>query len=133
MPAAIAVPLIIGGASAAASAGASIYASKKNSSAANSAARYQTESANYAADLEAKSAERALAFAKEQEAARQKEWAETQARNKAIYDAEMARDQGRYDDLQSRLAPYRQFGAGSLGQLARPIPGVGTLGARMGG
>lgn len=129
MPAAVAVPLIVG----AASAGASVYGAKKNSSANKAAAQYQTNSANYAADLEAKAAERALVFAREQEAQRAKEFAETQAKNRAIYDTEQAREQGRYDDLQTRMQPYRQFGVGAIGQLGRPIPRAGSLGARLGG
>jgi hypothetical protein len=138
MPAAIAVPLIVG----AASAGASVYASRAGSSAAKRGAQLQTNSANYAADLEAKANQRALEFTQAQEAQRQKEFQITQDRNKVIYDAEMARDQSRYDDQQARyttrrndLAPYRAFGAGSLAQLAQPIPragGPGSLGARMG-
>lgn len=106
--------------------------SRSSSRAAKSAAQYQSNQANYAADLEAKSAAAALEFAKQQELTRAKEFADTQARNKAIYDAETARDQGRYDERRSGLAPFRQFGYGSLGQLARPIPRVGSLGSMMG-
>lgn len=107
----------------------SIYGSKKQSHAIEQAARYQQQSANYAADLEAKSTAAALEFAKQQEAQRAKENADIQARNKAIYDAEQAREQGRYDTRQGQLAPFRQFGYGSLGQLAQPIPRVGSLGS----
>lgn len=116
---------VAGGSAAAASA----YGAKKSSSAARAAAQYQANQANYAADLEAKSSAAALEFAKQQEAQRAKEFADTQARNKAIYDAETARDQGRYDERRSGLAPFRQFGYGSLGQLAQPIPRVGSLGS----
>lgn len=106
---------------------------RSSSRSAQRAADYQTQQARYAADLEAKASADALAFAKEQEAQRQKEWMLTQDRNRAIYDAEVGRDDQRYQTRQNNLAPYRQFGAGSLGQLMRPIPGVGSLADRMGG
>jgi ribonuclease HI len=115
-----------------AGAGASVYGSKKSSRAAKTAAQYQSNQANYAADLEAKAAAASLEFAKQQEAQRAKEFADTQARNKAIYDAEVTRDQGRYDQRQSGLAPFRQFGYGSLSQMAQPIPRTGSLGSMMG-
>lgn len=133
MPAAILIPAIASVAAGGAAAGAAVYGSKKSSSAAKSAAQYQTSSANYAADLESKAADRALEFTKQTEAQRLKEWQITQDRNKAIYDQETAREQGRYNDLQARMQPYRNFGAGALGQLSQPIYGAGSLGARIGG
>lgn len=107
MPAAVAVPLITG----AIGAGATVYG-----------ARAASGANRHAATLEATGARDALAFAREQEAARQREFRETQARNLALY-----------REGQARLDPYRRFGARSLEQIAQPIPGVGTLGARMGG
>lgn len=129
-PAGMAIATLIGGT---ATAGAAAYGAHSNSSAANRSAAYQSQQAKYAADLEAKASADALQFAKEQEAQRQKEWMLTQDRNRAIYDAEVGRDDLRYQTRQNNLAPYRQFGAGSLGQLMRPIPGVGSLADRMGG
>lgn len=130
MPAAVAVPLIVG----AASAGATAYAANRSSSAAKRAAGIQGRNADYAADLEAKAAQDALTFAKEQEAARQREWQMAQDRNHQIYLGERAQEQQRYDTRRQDLAPYRQFGAKTLGQLARPIPGMapGSLGSRIG-
>lgn len=37
-----------------------------------------------------------------------------------------------YNESLARREPFRQFGVRSLAQLGQPIPGVGTLGARMG-
>lgn len=125
---------LIGLATAGASAGASVYGAKKGSHAAEAAAKYQQQQANYAADLEAKSSAEALAFAKEQEAARHNEYLSTQDRNKAIYDAELARDDDRYNTRQNNLAPYRAFGVGSIGQLMRPLGSApGSIGSMMGG
>lgn len=134
MPAALLIPAIVSAAGAGTAAGASIYASKKNSKAAEAAAKYQRDQANYGADLEAKSAADALAFAKEQEAARHSEYLSTQDRNKQIYDAELARDDDRYNTRQANLAPYRAFGVGSIGQLMRPLGSApGSIGSMMGG
>jgi hypothetical protein len=130
MPAAMLVPLIVGGVSSAASA----YGAKKSSKAAEAAAKYQANQANYAADLEARSSAEALAFAKEQEAARHNEYLTTQDRNKAMYDAELARDDDRYNTRQANLAPYRTFGVGTIGQLMRPLGSApGSIGSMMGG
>jgi hypothetical protein len=99
------------------------------------AAQLQYSAAMRAAQLQADAEARQLAFLKETETARQREWQMTQDRNRAIYDSETAQEQGRYNDLQARMQPYRQFGGGAIGQLSRPIPrGMpGSLGARMGG
>lgn len=129
MPAAVLIPALATAAGGAAAAGASIYGSKKNSQAARASAQYQANQANYAADLEAKSAADALAFAKQQEDQRHQEFVSTQAQNKAIYDADVARQQAMYDQRQANLAPYRTFGYGSLAQLARPIPRAGSIGS----
>ena len=131
MPAIVAAAAI----AAAGTVGSSVYAARSGARGARQAADAQTRAANYGADLEAKAAEQALVFAKEQEAARQREWQAAQDRNRAIYDTEQAREQGRYDDLQARLAPYRRFGRNAIGQMGRPIPGSpipGSLGARIG-
>jgi hypothetical protein len=134
MPAAIAIPAIATVGAAGATAAASIYGNRRQSRAAEAAARYSRDSANYAADLEAKAAQEALAHAKEVEAARQREFREVQDRNFGIYQQERALEQGRYDDLQARMAPYRRLGAGSVGQLMRlPHALPGSLGSRMGG
>lgn len=85
-------------------------------------ARTQGQAADRAAELEAQAARETLAFLKEQEATRQREFAETQAKNEALF-----------REREARLAPYRRMGAGTLGQLARPIPRGGSLGSLMGG
>jgi hypothetical protein len=74
-----------------------------------------------AGNLEAQAAHEALDFARQQEDERKREWEAAQQRNYEIW-------QGRERNLQ----PYRQAGAASLGQLAQPIPGAGSLGALMG-
>jgi Flp pilus assembly protein TadG len=124
------IPLITG----AIGGGAAVYGAKKSTHASEAAARYQANQANYAADLEAKSSAEALAFAKEQEAARHNEYLSTQDRNKQIYDAELARDDDRYNTRQNNLAPYRAFGVGAIGQLMRPLGSApGSIGSMMGG
>ncbi len=75
------------------------------------AAKYQTDYANRAAELEAKSAQDALSFAREQEAERKKEWEATRDLNYGIWRAREA-----------NLRPFRSFGMGAIGQLAQPIP-----------
>lgn len=96
---------------AAVSAAASAYAAHRSSKANTYATQMGTEAANRAADLEAKSAEEALAFAKEQEATRRREFEQTQQQNYGMW-------------LKQRedLSPYRRLGAGSVLQLAQPIP-----------
>lgn len=118
MPAAVAVPLITAGVAG----GASIYGAHRASRSSDRAAQYQTQQANYAADLEAKAQAEALAFLKEQEAARRREWQMTQDRNYQLY-----------QEREERLSPYRRFGAGAIAQMGQPIPRAGSLGARMGG
>lgn len=73
--------------------------------------RSASRSNDRAAELEAEAASASLAFLKEQEATRRSEWQATQEKNYKLY-----REQ------QERLAPYRQMGQASLGQLGRPIP-----------
>lgn len=117
-----------GSVGAGAAAGAGIYGARKNSQSADKAVKYQTQSANYAADLEAKASDRALAFATEQEAQRRREHEQTQARNYEIYMREDARKQ-----------PFRDFSVGALAGLSKPIyaPGTrppgGSIGALMKG
>lgn len=92
---------------------ANVYGGKQ----AQKAQRYATDAAvaaqNRAADLEAKSAAEQLAFAREQEAANQRRFDETQARNYQLWQAREA-----------NLAPYRRLGTGSILQLSQPIPGL---------
>lgn len=115
MPAAVAVPIITAGAAA----GGTVAAGYMQGRGARQAANVQTAAANRAAELEAQSAREALAFAKEQEDTRRREWQSTQDRNFQLW-------QGR----EAQLQPYRDFGAGSLAQLSRPRPG--SLGDRVG-
>lgn len=130
MPAAVAVPLIVGGMST----GAAVYGATRQSSAAQRAAALQTSAANHAADLEAKTAGEQLTFAKDQEARRQLEFERVQKLNQDNYLSDVARDDERYGARQGRLRPYIDAGYGSLGQLMRPMgAGAGTLGSRMGG
>lgn len=92
---------------------------------ADRSARAQTQAANQAANLEAQSARDALAFEREREAARQREFREVQDRNYALY-----------READARLQPYRQLGRGALGQMMRPLPrphDPGSLGSMMGG
>lgn len=121
MPAAIAIPAIATAIAGGSSAAAGIYSAHKQGSAAARAAQLQTDAANHAADLEAKSAADALTFARQQEATRQQEFNQTQAQNF-----------GQYQEQQARLSPFRQLGAGAVSQLGQPIP-RGSIGAYMGG
>lgn len=107
MPAAIAIPLL----AAAASTGTAAYVAHEQSSAAEKSARLQTDAANRAGELEAAGASDALSFAKQQEAARQKEWQAAQDLNYTIW----AR-------RQRNLQPFVNFGTGALTQLGQPIP-----------
>lgn len=85
-------------------------------------ARSAAGAADKAAELEAEAARQSLAFLKDQEAARQREFQSTQDRN-----------YGLYQDQQARLEPYRRAGAGSIGQLMQPIPRGNSIGSLMGG
>lgn len=108
MPQAVAIPLI----TAAAGAGATIYGSKKASSANEKASQVQAQS----------NAE-ALAFAREQEARRQREYDQQIAAEKAAWEAE-----------QARLAPYRAASYGILGQSADRLGlNLGALGGMASG
>lgn len=79
-----------------------------------------TSANSQAAQLQAQSARDALDYTKTHDTQQRQDFLDTQNRNFALY-----------QQAQARLDPYRQFGQGSLDQLMRPIPGVGTLGARM--
>lgn len=68
--------------------------------------RAQTRANDRAAQLEADATAATLAFLKEQEATRAREFRETEAKNLGLY-----REQ------QARLEPYRRLGRGSIGQL----------------
>lgn len=98
-------------------AGASVAGGYMQSRAANKATNAQVGAANSAAAAEAQSAREALDFAKAQEEQRKREFAETQQRNYDIYLTQ-----------RKDLAPYRRLGAGAIGQMAQPIPRVGSLG-----
>lgn len=89
----------------------SLFNGKSQSNAASRAAQQQSQATRYAADLEAKAAQDALAFAKEQEAARQREWEQAQARNYDIW-----------QQRENQLMPARRLGWGSIAQMAMPIP-----------
>lgn len=108
MPAAVAVPLILGGVSA----GASIYGATRQSNAVRDSTRTQTQAANQAAALEAQIARDQLAFQQQQAKLTQANFDATQKFNRSVY-----------TDQQARLTPYRQFGAGAIAQLGQPIPG----------
>jgi hypothetical protein len=160
MPWAVAIPAIaavVGG-------GISAWASNKSSNAATDATNTQVAAGQRAAELEARSAADSLGFLREQEAARQDEWRSTQAKNyeqwlseqnytrgqdkqdleykrerDALQQSNWAAIQRRNAELeaarQGRLKPYQNLGAGSLGQMARPIPtlaGQGSLASMVG-
>ena len=126
MPAVAAIPWLGTAIAGGAAAGATVYGAHKSSSAQQRAAELGSASANQAGALEAKAAEDALTFAKEQEAQRKLEFQQTQALNL---------DQ--YRQSQARLEPYRRLGAGTIGQMAQPIPDwqarPGSLGQMMTG
>lgn len=103
-------------------AGTSLAGAAINAHTANQAGQQQADASKYAADLQAKAAADALDFTKAQEATRAAEFASTQSRNYDIYKAK-----------QALLAPYVNAGQGAIGQLAQPIPGVGTIGQLVGG
>lgn len=90
-------------------AGASIYATKAATGANREAAQIQAQAARDALD-----------YTKTHDAQQRQDYLDTQNRNFALF-----------QEAQARMDPYRQFGRASLDQLMRPIPGVGTLGARM--
>lgn len=116
--------LLAGGAAA----GAGVYAAHAAGSSANKAAQYQATTANQAAQIESQSAADALAFQREQEAQRQKEWQSTQDRNYGIYQEER-------DYRRGNLRPYQQLGTRAIGQLLQPIvqrPQPGSVAALMG-
>lgn len=129
MPAAVLIPAIATLAGGGVAAGASIYGAKKTSSTAQAAAQNQAAQAKYAADLEAQGNANALAFAQQQEAERAKEFQQTQQQNLGLFQQDQARQQANLDARTTRLAPYTQFGAGAIGQLGRPIPAGGSIGA----
>lgn len=108
MPAAVAVPLIVGGVTA----GTNIFNAHQQGNSADRAARLQTDAANQAAQLQAQAAENALKFQQEQAALAQRNFLNTQAFNRQVY-----------TDQQARLSPYRRAGQGAINQLGMPIPG----------
>lgn len=128
IPAAVAIPAIASGFQALMG----FFGNRSSNKSADRSAQMQAQAARYAADLQARSSTDQLNFLREQERQRQFEWAEAQRRNYEIYQGETAREQQRYDSLQSRLQPYRALGAGSVRQFGRPIPSGGSLGARVG-
>lgn len=82
--------------------------------------RAATSANREAAQVQAQTAQNALDYTKTHDAQQRQDFLDTQNRNFALY-----------QQAQARLDPYRRVGQGSLDQLMRPIPGVGTLGARM--
>lgn len=82
----------------------------------------QTSANSKAAELERQTAQEALAYTKERDEQQRKDMLDAQNKNYALY-----------QQAQQRIDPYRRFGLRSLDQLSQPIPGVGSLGARMGG
>ena len=109
MPAAVAVPLIIGGVTAATS----IYGANRQSNAVDRSQRLQVDAANRQAEIEKQIAEQQLAFQREQADLMQRNFNETRNYNRGVYEGQ-----------QKRLQPYRQFGQASLAQLGQPIPGM---------
>lgn len=130
-------PLLTAVAPAAIGAVASIWGGKNQSGAARTAASHQTTAMQRAAEIEAQAAREALAFERDREARRQKEFDLTQERNYGIYQDGLRRDDERYQTRRSDLAPYRALGRGSIGQLMKPIPRPQpqgqTIGSLMGG
>lgn len=112
MPAAVAIPLIIGAASTAATVGVGMYGASKQAGAARQATAATTSSNNRAAELEAQSARESLAFLKSQEAARQAEHTRTEALNLDQYNQQGA-----------RLQPYRTLGSSAVDQLLPRMQG----------
>lgn len=97
----------------------SAYLNNRSQSKANKA---QMSSSQYAADLEAKAAADALAFAKLQEEARQREFRDTTAKNLELADRDFNLGVSRYNEQQQRLRPFQQLGTASVAQLGRPMP-----------
>lgn len=90
---------------------------------ANLYATHAATSANRdAAAVQAQTTREALDYTKQHDAQQRQDDLAVQNRNYALF-----------QEAQARLDPYRQFGQQSLAMMGRPIPGVGTLGARAGG
>lgn len=126
MPAAVAIPAIATAVAGGSAAAASIYGSRKASKASEAAARYQTQQANYAADLEAKAAAEALKFARETEDTRRREFQQTQERNYGLHLADLAREDRLIAERRARNDPFRNFSLGALGGLQKPLYAPGT-------
>lgn len=118
MPVAVLVPLIAAGATSAAS----IYGASRAAGSADKGAKLQSDAAMRAAQLEADANAQALAFAREQEAERRRQFEATQGRNYEIYQDE--RNYGRRRDAErdERLKPYVNVGQGTIRSLMQPIP-----------
>ena len=130
-------------------AGANIAGTALSAHSQNSVARQQAAAAERAAQIQAKAEADALAFQREQEAARQREWQQTQDYNAQQYAQEFGyqqqQDALRQQNLQdqiARRAPFRQLGLNAMGQLLQPVtqrvpagslPTPGTAGALLGG
>lgn len=106
MPAAVAVPLIVAGASA----GASAYAANRQSNAAAEGARLQTNSADLGARLQSRASADQLRFLQAQDARQNAQYLDEQRYNR----------QQAADEL-ARREPFRQFSLGTLSQLSRPL------------
>lgn len=88
----------------------SIFGANKESGAAVQAAQIQAKAAQQAAEMQAQAAQQALQFQQQQDAQAQKNYTDTTAFNRGVYNTQ-----------QANLAPYRAIGVGSLADLARPI------------
>lgn len=124
MPAAVAVPLIIAGASA----GASAYAANRQSGAASEAANLQARSGDRSARMQQMANAQQLAFLRQQDTRQNAQYLEEQQYSRgndamlnARYLDEQAylRDQ-RAQDL-ARREPFRRTSVGALSQLMNPI------------
>lgn len=108
-------------------AGSNYFANRAASRGAREAADAQIDSANYAADLDFRSAQEQLDFFREQEARRREEFDRVQAQNRAIYEEER-------DYTRGQRKPFHDLAVGSIGHLTRPMRNIsqaGSIGARV--
>lgn len=104
-----------------ASGGAGVFGAHAQTSAAQSAAKLNVDSANHAADLESTANAQALQFQKDREIERQKEFDRAQQQNYDIYQNETAYTRSQNAAQTARRAPFVNAGTGALGQLLTPI------------
>ena len=108
MPAAAALPWVIGLSAAGATAG-QIYSAKKGAQAARTAAQIQSEATTQAADYSRENLDKALAFERERLG-----W------QREAYDQQTQQQREMYEQSRADAAPYRQMGqqaSGALGGL----------------